>query len=62
MNRVRMARLATLKREVESVRMKEGETIDDFVTKLSDLASKARSLGYELEEADLVKIVLDLMP
>ncbi|GJY95580.1 hypothetical protein Tco_0511941 [Tanacetum coccineum] len=33
----------------------EGETIDDFMTKLTALASKARSLGYELEEVDLTK-------
>ncbi|KAL7592282.1 uncharacterized protein LOC111880755 [Lactuca sativa] len=62
-DRVRTARLATLKRELESLRMKEDETFDDdFVTKLSGLASKVRSLGYELEEGDLVKRLLDLMP
>ncbi|CAI9297234.1 unnamed protein product [Lactuca saligna] len=54
-DRVRTARLATLKRELESLRMKEGETVDDFAAKLSGLASKARSLGHELEEVDLVK-------
>ena len=59
---VRMARFATLKRELESLRMKDGETVDDFVTKLSGLASKARSLGYEIEEGDLVKRLLDSMP
>ena len=61
-DRVRTARLATLKRELESLRMKEGETVDEFATKLSGLASKARSLGYELEEVDLVKRLLDAMP
>ena len=61
-DRVRTARLATLKRELESLRMKEGETVDEFATKLSGLASKARSLGYELEEVDLVKRLLDSMP
>nr|GEZ95755.1 zinc finger, CCHC-type [Tanacetum cinerariifolium] len=58
-DRVRSARLATLKRELKSLRMKDGETVDDFVTKLTGLASKARSLGYELEEVDLVKRLLD---
>lgn len=29
-DRVRTARLSTLKRELESLRMKEGETVDDF--------------------------------
>ncbi|KAL4558732.1 hypothetical protein LXL04_036934 [Taraxacum kok-saghyz] len=61
-DRVRTARLATLKRELESLRMKEGETVDDFAAKLSGLASKARSLGHELEEVDLVKRLLDSMP
>ncbi|XP_023732958.1 uncharacterized protein LOC111880778 [Lactuca sativa] len=61
-DRVRTSRLATLKRELESLRMKDGETVDDFVTKLSGLASKTRSLGYELEEGDLVKRLLDSMP
>ncbi|GKF06920.1 hypothetical protein Tco_0037588, partial [Tanacetum coccineum] len=48
-DRVRMDRLATLKRELESLRMKEGESVYDFASKLTGLASKARSLGYELE-------------
>lgn len=61
-DRVRTARVATLKRELENLRMKEGETVDEFVTKLTGLASKARSLGYELEEVDLVKRLLDSMP
>ncbi|GKB95075.1 hypothetical protein Tco_0981212, partial [Tanacetum coccineum] len=53
-DRVRTARLATLKRELESLRIKEGESVNDFASKLTGLASKARSLGYELEEVDLV--------
>ena len=42
--------------------MKDGETVDKFMTKLTGLASKAISLGYELEEVDLVKRLLDSMP
>ena len=37
-DRVRTARLAALKKELENLCMKEGEIIDDFVTKLSDFA------------------------
>ncbi|GJZ46003.1 putative zinc finger, CCHC-type containing protein [Tanacetum coccineum] len=48
--------------ELESLRMKEGETVDEFAIKLSGLASKARGLGYELEEVDMVKRLLDSMP
>ncbi|GJR05896.1 putative zinc finger, CCHC-type containing protein [Tanacetum coccineum] len=61
-DRVRTARLAMLKRELESLRMKEGESVDAFATKLTGLTSKARSLGFELEEVDLVKRLLDSMP
>ncbi|KAK1414804.1 hypothetical protein QVD17_30563 [Tagetes erecta] len=61
-DRVRAARLASLKRELEGLRMKEGETVDDFVAKLTGLASKVRSLGYEFEESDLVKRLLSSMP
>ncbi|KAJ0908882.1 putative RNA-directed DNA polymerase [Helianthus annuus] len=61
-DRVRAARLATLRRELENMRMKEGEAVDDFVVKLNGIASKVRSLGYELEEIDLVKRLLDSIP
>ncbi|KAJ9557482.1 hypothetical protein OSB04_012096 [Centaurea solstitialis] len=62
MDWVRTTRLATLKSELEGLLMKEGKTVDDFATKLTGLASKARSLGYELEEVNFVKRLLDLMP
>ncbi|XP_076949374.1 uncharacterized protein LOC143621999 [Bidens hawaiensis] len=61
-DRVRMTRVATLKRELESLWMKEGKTVDDFVTKLRGIASKVRSVGHELEEVELVKRLLDSMP
>ncbi|GKG60467.1 hypothetical protein Tco_0612068, partial [Tanacetum coccineum] len=52
-DRVRTASLATLKRELESLHIKEGETVDKFATKLSGLASKERGM---------VKRLLDSMP
>ncbi|GKC39155.1 hypothetical protein Tco_1051539 [Tanacetum coccineum] len=39
----------------DNLDIREGETIDAFMTKLTALASKARSLAYELEEVDLTK-------
>nr|GFA69868.1 putative zinc finger, CCHC-type [Tanacetum cinerariifolium] len=60
-DRVRTARVATLKRELEGLRMKEGELVDDCATKLSGLVSKLRSLGHEVEEEELVRRVLDAM-
>ncbi|GKA16242.1 hypothetical protein Tco_0695989 [Tanacetum coccineum] len=59
---VETARLETLRKELETMRMKEGEAVDDFVAKLNGIASKVRSLGYELEEVDLVKRLLNSMP
>lgn len=61
-DRVRTARVATLKRELEGLRMKEGELVDDCATKLSGLVSKLRSLGHEVEEEELVRRILDAMP
>ncbi|GKC18660.1 zinc finger, CCHC-type containing protein [Tanacetum coccineum] len=52
----------TLIKGVGKLAQKEGETVDEFATKLSGLASKARGLGYELEEVDMVKRLLDSMP
>nr|GEZ42657.1 hypothetical protein [Tanacetum cinerariifolium] len=48
--------------ELEGLRMKEGELVDDCATKLSGLVSKLRSLGHEVEEEELVRRVLDAMP
>ncbi|GJZ82029.1 putative zinc finger, CCHC-type containing protein [Tanacetum coccineum] len=58
---VRTTRLATLKREIEGLRMKESETVDDFATKLTGLASKVRGLGYELEEVKFMNRLLNSM-
>ena len=61
-SQVRTGRLETLEREFECLRMKEGETVDDFATKLTGLAEKETILGYELEDVELVKRLLDSMP
>ncbi|KAK9054599.1 hypothetical protein SSX86_025678 [Deinandra increscens subsp. villosa] len=61
-DRVRTARIATIKRELEGLRMKEGELVDDCATKLSGLVSKLRSLGHEVEEEEMVRRILDAMP
>ncbi|XP_076945954.1 uncharacterized protein LOC143617207 [Bidens hawaiensis] len=61
-DRVQQARVATLKREIDSLRMKEGETVDEFTGKLSELVSKLNSLGTIMEEGVLVRKLLDSMP
>lgn len=61
-NRVREACLQTLMAEFDCLKMKETETIDDFVGKLSEISSKSASLGENIEEAKLVKKFLKSLP
>lgn len=60
--RVREARLQTLMADFDRLKMKETETIDDFVGKLSELSSKSMALGEEIEETKLVKKFLKCLP
>ena len=43
--RVKEARLQTLMAEFERLKMKESDTIDNFVGKLSEMTSKSAALG-----------------
>ncbi|KAC9475832.1 hypothetical protein E3N88_45774 [Mikania micrantha] len=61
-DRVRTARLQTLRREFENLKMKEDESIDDFTGKMSGLVSKAKGLGTTFEEGQMVRKLLDSMP
>ena len=53
--RVREARLQTLMAKFDRLKMKESDTIDTFVSKLSELSSKSASLGKIIEEPKIVK-------
>ncbi|KAJ0579462.1 putative RNA-directed DNA polymerase [Helianthus annuus] len=57
--RVQKARLHTLKSEFESMRMKDGESIDDYAGKLSGMISKYNSVGAVLGDEELVRKLLD---
>jgi len=61
-DRVREARLQTLKSEFDRLKMKETESIDDFVCKLSEISSKSASLGENIDESKLVKKFLSSLP
>lgn len=60
--RVREARLQTLMTEFDAIKMRETETIDEFVTKLSGIATKSAALGEVMEESKLVKKFLKALP
>ena len=61
-DRVREARLQTLKADFDRLKMKETESIDDFVGKLSEISSKSAALGENLDEPKLVKKFLSSLP
>ena len=61
-DRVSEARLQTLMAEFDRLKMKDSESIDDFIGKLSDISSKSAALGENIEEAKLVKKFLKSLP
>ncbi|XP_035843200.1 uncharacterized protein LOC118490096 [Helianthus annuus] len=60
--RVQKARLHTLRSEFEAMRMKDGESIDEYAGKLSGMISKYSSLGETLEDKVVVRKFLDTVP
>ena len=61
-DRVREARLQTLMSEFDRLRMKDSDSIYDFVGKLSKISSKSAALGEVMEETKLVKKFLKCLP
>ncbi|XP_042439926.1 uncharacterized protein LOC122025224 [Zingiber officinale] len=61
-DRVKKARVQTLKSEFDALRMKEAETIDEFAGKLSALSSKFSTLGATLEDSSLQFYDLESIP
>ncbi|KAD4384837.1 hypothetical protein E3N88_25005 [Mikania micrantha] len=61
-NRVQKARLQTLRSELEILKMKENETINEFPGTISAVMAKFKSLGARLEEEVIVRKFLNSMP
>ncbi|XP_042423046.1 uncharacterized protein LOC122010594 [Zingiber officinale] len=61
-DRVKKAHVQTLKSEIDALRMKETDTIDEFADKLSAMSNKFSVLGATLEDSSLVKKLLDSVP
>ena len=61
-DKIREARLQTLMADFDRLKMKETETIDEFVGKLSEISSKSAALGENIEESKLVNFFLKSLP
>ena len=61
-DRVKKARIQTLKAEFESMTMKENEIIDYFSMKLNGLVTNIKALGENISEAYVVKKLLRAVP
>ena len=59
---VREARLQTLASDLERLKMKDSDTIDEFVGKLSEIVAKSTALGENIEETKLVNKFLSNLP
>ncbi|XP_023739877.1 eukaryotic translation initiation factor 3 subunit C-like [Lactuca sativa] len=57
-DRVKVARIQTLKVELEALCMKETASIDDYTGKVVNIVSTLRTLGDKVEESHVVKKLL----
>ncbi|KAI3788194.1 hypothetical protein L2E82_00924 [Cichorium intybus] len=61
-DRVKTARIQTLKAEFEALSMKESEGVDEFAVKVSNIVSTMRTLGDNVDESYVVKKLLRAVP
>ena len=61
-DRVKKARIQTLKAEFEALSMKENENLDDFHVKVNGLVTNIRALGEVIKESYVVKKLLRAVP
>ncbi|KAL8088049.1 hypothetical protein AgCh_037986 [Apium graveolens] len=60
--RVKKEKVQTLKADFESLKMNNGEPLDDFYLKLNRLVANIRALGESVEESYVVKKLLRAVP
>lgn len=61
-DKVKKARIQTLKTEFEALSMRESEPLDDFYMKLNGLVTNIRALGETMQESYVVKKMLRAVP
>jgi hypothetical protein len=59
---VRNARAQRLRTEFESIRFKEGETVDDFTTRLGSLVAELGTLGEVIKEQQVAQKLPRVIP
>ncbi|XP_057857947.2 uncharacterized protein LOC131067029 [Cryptomeria japonica] len=62
MEKVKIAKLQMLRRDFETIYMKESNTIDSFFTQIIGLVNQIRSHGENLEERRVVEKILRSLP
>lgn len=60
--KVKKARIQTLKSEFEALSMKDSEQLDDFFMKLNGVVTNIHALGEEMQESYVVKKLLRAVP
>ncbi|XP_074328354.1 uncharacterized protein LOC141666258 [Apium graveolens] len=60
--RVKKAKVQTLKAEFESLHMEDSDQLEEFYMKLNGLVSTIRALGEEMQESYVVKKLLRVVP
>nr|GEU68951.1 hypothetical protein [Tanacetum cinerariifolium] len=61
-NRVQQAMQQTLKAEFEALQMKENESVDSFISKISSITSRETNVGLTFEDFILVRKLLTAVP
>ncbi|KAG8070785.1 hypothetical protein GUJ93_ZPchr0006g43514 [Zizania palustris] len=61
-DRVRQARANTLRREFDSLKFKDGESVDDFGVRITDLANQLKVLDSGYTEPEIVRKFLQATP
>ena len=60
--RIRQMQILNLRREYESLRMKESELVNEFIDRLLKVVNQIRILGEELSDRRVVEKVLVCLP
>lgn len=60
--RVKTARVQSVKDDFEAMNMKESDSLDDFNRKLNGVVTNIQALGEKVEESYIVKTLLRAMP